>query len=395
MRVLLKSDRFDRAHKAFTEHMLEKSGGVSFTGFGHPFLFKDEIAYKVAIYRRASQALDLDKWEQRLRTRGAILASAREACTHSGNLLEHRYGDTGSSAAPLYRVEGRPAEVEGLEKELYAFFRGGVEAPESFGPRFDAFAGYLRDKRLSCKWDFLAYLAFLLSPQRYFPIRPTYFDGLLHFYGIDRKIAGAVSWANYRLLLDLADDLRERLAVYGSADGIEIQSYMWVVAYLVKDGKIPPKLPIQPPDFAQELARRKLESAAREQTGLLGEQLVYELEASRLCAAGRPDLAARMELKSADGSGCAYDILSFDLQGNERHIEVKTTKRGPSDDEGFWLTERERECGTNDPAWTVVRVSDVDRTPQVEDLGKILANGAPGWRIQPATWYVQRITREW
>jgi len=61
---------------------------------------------------------------------------------------------------------------------------------------------------LGCKWSFLAYLAFLLHYQVYFPILPSRFEALLHFYGIKESISGHVSWERYSILLELAEVLK-------------------------------------------------------------------------------------------------------------------------------------------------------------------------------------------
>lgn len=64
--------------------------------------------------------------------------------------------------------------------------------------------------------------------------------------------------------------------------------------------------------------------------GRLGEKFVFDLEKRNLLAAGRDDLAGRVEW-AADtrGDGLGYDIVSFDTEtGRERLIEVKTTNLG-------------------------------------------------------------------
>lgn len=64
--------------------------------------------------------------------------------------------------------------------------------------------------------------------------------------------------------------------------------------------------------------------------GLAGEKLVLAHEAARLTAAGRTDLVARIvHTALVEGDSAGYDIRSFNDDGSDRHIEVKTTK-GPS-----------------------------------------------------------------
>ncbi|WP_336751763.1 DUF3883 domain-containing protein [Aeromonas hydrophila] len=83
--------------------------------------------------------------------------------------------------------------------------------------------------------------------------------------------------------------------------------------------------------------------AAREQRnrdlGLAGELLVMAHEQERLRDAGRNDLAARVEHVALSDSAAGYDILSFNLDGRERFIEVKTTT-GPASTP-FYISENE------------------------------------------------------
>jgi hypothetical protein len=63
--------------------------------------------------------------------------------------------------------------------------------------------------------------------------------------------------------------------------------------------------------------------------GLAGELFVAEFEVRRLHAAGQKSLADRVEHVAAmRGDGLGYDVLSFEVSGQERYIEVKTTDFG-------------------------------------------------------------------
>ncbi len=62
--------------------------------------------------------------------------------------------------------------------------------------------------------------------------------------------------------------------------------------------------------------------------GLAGEQAVVERERRHLRLVGRKDLADRVEhVSQTRGDGLGYDVLSFDSTGEERFIEVKTTRQ--------------------------------------------------------------------
>jgi hypothetical protein len=214
--------------------MQQKGHGEPFTNFQHPFMVKDEIAYKWTAYSNGSSALHLDRWKKWKPGDGRTIQAVKNACSLPGvgaNWLEHRFGAKGNSDAALYRVKSR-SEIKALEEQLHMLMIDGPDTPDAFAPRFDAFSEYLRKHHLSCKWPFVSHLAFLLRPTTYFPVKPSRFNKLLAYYGLQEKVAGHVDWSRYSVLMQLADWLRERLSGYGMADVVEIHSYMWVVAYL-------------------------------------------------------------------------------------------------------------------------------------------------------------------
>jgi hypothetical protein len=76
--------------------------------------------------------------------------------------------------------------------------------------------------------------------------------------------------------------------------------------------------------------RNFLEAEGRNQSlGLAGEGLVLRFERERLRRAGERNLADRIEhVSQTQGDGLGYDIQSFELDGRNRLIEVKTTRFG-------------------------------------------------------------------
>lgn len=75
--------------------------------------------------------------------------------------------------------------------------------------------------------------------------------------------------------------------------------------------------------------RNYLEQEARNQSlGRAGEELVLEFEHQRLWRAGQKLLAERIEHVAAKADGHGFDILSFETDGRERLVEVKTTRFG-------------------------------------------------------------------
>ncbi len=76
-----------------------------------------------------------------------------------------------------------------------------------------------------------------------------------------------------------------------------------------------------------------------------GEKIVFHLERARLQQAGKPDLATQVEHISEKDDLAGYDILSFDVDGRKRHIEVKATTAANLD-LGFYISSNELEKST-------------------------------------------------
>ncbi len=138
-----------------------------------------------------------------------------------------------------------------------------------------------------------------------------------------------------------------------------------------------------PPDLAPmpaaETAKRSLERlvrkfdpAARDERnrklGKLGEERVYHSEKLTLAAQGRDDLARKVRwISEEDGDGAGYDILSFDPQGHERLIEVKTTTGHQTTP--FYISENERSFAEERPdAFRLLRLYDFNQEPKAFEL---------------------------
>jgi hypothetical protein len=99
--------------------------------------------------------------------------------------------------------------------------------------------------------------------------------------------------------------------------------------------------------------------------GKAGEEFVLGLERDRLARMDRTDLARKVRwIAAEDGDGAGYDILSFESDGKERLIEVKTTNgaaRTP-----FFLTRNECETAAARPeTWQLYRLHLFAQTPRI------------------------------
>jgi hypothetical protein len=134
---------------------------------------------------------------------------------------------------------------------------------------------------------------------------------------------------------------------------------------------VPPPLSINAKKAFERVAR-KFDPALRDQRnrelGRAGEERIFEFECQKLLKAERSDLARRVRwISQEEGDGLGFDILSFDLSGKERLIEVKTTRGGGTTP--FYLTANEDAVARERPdAFRLYRVYEFSRQPRLFTL---------------------------
>jgi hypothetical protein len=99
--------------------------------------------------------------------------------------------------------------------------------------------------------------------------------------------------------------------------------------------------------------------------GREGEKLVFDYEKWRLIEAGERKLAKEVKWISRDqGDGAGYDILSKELSGEDRFIEVKSTTLGK--DTPIFFTKRENDFSEiKNQSFHLYRVFELNRTPKM------------------------------
>ncbi len=171
------------------------------------------------------------------------------------------------------------------------------------------------------------------------------------------------------------NDLRYELPVTGFAEapGLFVQ---------------PPPVLLPPIPKQAELERliRKFDPVERDfrnrALGKAGEEMILSFERSQLSLRGRADLAHRVKWVSEEiGDGAGYDIHSYNSDGSERLIEVKTTigiETTP-----FYLTRNELSFSNERPSeFRICRLYDFSKTPKMFELAPPLQNFV---RLEPLT----------
>lgn len=132
--------------------------------------------------------------------------------------------------------------------------------------------------------------------------------------------------------------------------------------------------PPEPTEKEKNGAERKRSYQARkydftqresERLGKMGEEFVVSYEQQRLTNAGRPDLAEKVErISETRGDGAGYDVLSFEEDGTERYIEVKTTNSGKN--YPFYISANELDfSGDFSDSYYLYRIFNFKKSPKL------------------------------
>lgn len=148
--------------------------------------------------------------------------------------------------------------------------------------------------------------------------------------------------------------------------------FIEVPAVYVDDTPPPPGAPRPPRPAGLERLVRKFDPVARDfrnrSLGKAGEALIVDFERRRLAALDRTDLASKVRwVAQEDGDGAGYDIHSYDRQGNDRLIEVKTTRGARSTP--FFVTRNELSLAHERPEhFRLYRLYEIARAPRLFKL---------------------------
>lgn len=186
-------------------------------------------------------------------------------------------------------------------------------------------------------------------------------------------------WINgYKPLANFQNALVDGIGRYLALKGDPVRPASDAASRFADPGSLwvgPPPVP-SPDDKIETPALRRLigkfdpaERDARNRAlGKQGEALVFEHERRRLAAQGRDDLAGKVEWTSeARGDGAGYDIRSFEADGRDRLIEVKTTNGAALTP--FFLSENERAFSEERPdAFRLLRLYGFAKKPSAFEL---------------------------
>ena len=354
---------------------IKEMSGLEFTSFDNKYIDEQEN-YKKQIYSNAVDILNVTAWEENDIGSGIIINKLLEAINQKdNNLLVHddRRVYNARQDKSLFEVKKNPDLLKKYEKVFFDFYRNKVSDEESF-KKIIEISGKL--------YPFLGYLFFLKSNRKYLPIAPVTFDGIFKELKLDFCTSHKCSWENYNDYLSILNEVKNFLVsrdeIVDEVDLLDAHSFLWIISRHMKEWK--PKQSVQKKievvDYkfkiitSQPLKREikaiinkneevvkegknyKNEFERKQKIGAESEKIVLDFEIRKLKDAGRDDLAKRVKSVS-DIASRGYDIISFDIQGEEKHLEVKTTSFNNS----FFITKNELETSRQDKSYCIYVVN--------------------------------------
>ena len=191
--------------------------------FDHPPFVQDELNYKHKAVRLAEELLSKSEVDDLLaRWQYDELFQRALRLGRETNLLWLRVPRQGDLNL-LMKPDIDKAE---LAQQLAKLWHGSESLPE----RVQTFGAYALERQLPLKWPFVSYFLFFLHPEKALFVKPTIIKWFLQFVGQGEQYGRSPSGHSYAAILQLANELKERLAPYGARDMIDIQSFLWVAA---------------------------------------------------------------------------------------------------------------------------------------------------------------------
>ncbi len=356
---------FQAQFSRFEKQVRQNSGGDSFTSFldGLPAEWED---YKQDVRVEALRRLNVPAWKKAEVGKGRILKRVIEAIEIydpkrdlRNNLVawQNRYGHKAKSHRALLDARADAGARRDFEQWAFDFFND----RSAHGQAFERFRQLAGDR-----YDLAAYLFFLKDWNHFMPIAPTTFDAAFQLLGIDLVTTKRCSWDNYsnynQVLLAIQRALRD-IAEVTNARLIDAHSFCWMLVRLklpAADSPVIIPLPkiisgLQAIPLTAKPASNESETdtdfdkvdenqfaqrdAERRRLGRLAQDIAIQSEYKRLRSAGHPN-PEQVVCPVWDEPSRGYDILSCEIDGTPRHIEVKAARQSGSN-LSFFLTQNE------------------------------------------------------
>jgi len=317
---------------------LEKNTGIAFNSFSHAFIEKEEN-YKIKLRMEALNRLNVNKWKLKDLGSGKILkyiilAIEIKEKKFRNNLVrwEPRFGETQAEHYKLKSALKDTTLCYKVEKLIYDLFMSNDDK-NFFISIIDI---------IGKKYPLIAYLLYLKNDRKYMPIAPETFDTIFKLLNINFKTSHKCDWNNYSYYNYIIEKVKDFLDLkeIGEVRLIDAHSFLWICGTKLNAvstsnfERTPEAFEYFPNILVKKINKREFNSVGQEVdflkkhqsqiiSGKMAEETVMKYEVEYLTQKGRVDLANKISDVTKDYAK-GYDILSFEINGNEKQIEVKS-----------------------------------------------------------------------
>lgn len=172
--------------------------------------------YKRRVAIKASEALNCSNWTDAEIGKGSIGDRAIKAVQRNQNLI-------GRFQVTVFSDKVRE-NLEVSERLLFDLYHDHKEQE-----CFERICGLF-----GRKYDLVAYLYFILDPERYLPLRSSIFDKVFRKLSINLQLTDRCSWENYRDFINTMAEVRDVMKDYYKVEDIDLldaHSFLWTLNY--------------------------------------------------------------------------------------------------------------------------------------------------------------------
>lgn len=345
-------------------------------------LYRNEM-YKERIFNDAQRILEVENWTDKMIGSGEIFHRLKQVFEHKENNIFHttdRNGPGTKEHKYFLEIEASPA-LRSFEELMFGFFTGKILDEDAF----EQIVGFIHRKSAV-----VGYLYFIKSRKDYMPLRLDIFNKIFNNYlSIDLKLNEKFTWDKYKRFCEVICNVRDYLneknnetRVYNREFTLlEAHSFLWMLDFKNVQKPVAGSYKVVRPlalTTFEKLNKTETKSngsndkvdylALSEEKGKIGKKgqtIVLDNERRKLSQIGRPDLTEKVSDVS-ENTSLGYDIVSFDENGNELFIEVKSSHSKIS---SFYISRNEIEKSKAHGAkYRIYLVSNVDNDFSIEEL---------------------------
>lgn len=352
------------------KNIVEKDTNENLVEFKTNSFIDEHENYKYAVLEQAKNSLLTKTWKEDEIGNGRILKSVKNSIqtnviynyeTHQNNLIDWRKKDNFSKLKANKKNE----------KLLFEFFKSKISDEKAFN----------QFSELGFSYQLIAYLFFIKNSQKYLPISQTRFDLIFNSLNIDLKTSHNSSWENYQEFVGIIKQFQNYLKTkFNGIELLDAHSFLWIYGFQFEKPKESievktrskktaekkkPELPNYQPRKVIDLVTlvepeteidyiKQLEKQM--EIGNLAEEIVLNSEIEFL-RTNYPDLAKKVR-SVANNPKLGFDIISFEIDGAQKQIEVKAISINKTN-KSFFLSRNELRKSKEYPNYYLYCVSEL------------------------------------